>query len=102
MNKEEIKKLISEAIQKSYFRNSIKRASLFGSYIRREENKESDIDILVEFKPDAKIGFFEFARLQRFLGEAINKKVDLSTPESVSKFFRKEIIDEAEIIYEGR
>lgn len=102
MNKEQIKKMLLEAIKKSKFRDSIERASLFGSYARKEENKESDIDVLIEFKPDAKIGLFGFASLQRFLGESMGKKIDLLTPESLSRFFKEKVINESEIIYEER
>lgn len=101
MDKEQIKKSISEAIKTSSFKENIEKASLFGSYTRKEETKESDIDVLIEFKPNAKIGLFDFVRLQRFLGEAVGKKVDLLTPESISKFFREKVINESEIIYEG-
>ncbi|MBI5306392.1 nucleotidyltransferase family protein [Candidatus Wolfebacteria bacterium] len=101
INKEQIKKILSEAIKKSKFKDSVEKASLFGSYAREEENKESDIDVLIEFKPNVKIGLFEFVRFQRFLGESAGRKVDLLTPESISKFFRDKIIKEAEIIYEG-
>ena len=54
-------------MKKSKFRNSIEKVSLFGSCTREGENKESDIDVLIEFKSDAKIGLSEFARLQRML-----------------------------------
>lgn len=100
MDKEQIKKTLSEAIKNSKLKDSVEKASLFGSYSRGEENGKSDIDILIEFKPDAKIGLFEFVRFQRFLGESTGRKVDLLTPESVSKFFREKILNEAEIIYE--
>lgn len=101
MNKEQVKKSLLEAIKKSEFKESVGKVSLFGSYARGEENKESDIDVLIEFKPDTKIGLFKFVRLQRFLGESMGKKVDLLTPESISKFFKEKVVNEAEIIYEG-
>ncbi|MFA4890466.1 MAG: nucleotidyltransferase family protein [Candidatus Paceibacterota bacterium] len=102
MGKEEVKKRISEAIINDPAVNDIKRASLFGSYLRNEEKNNSDVDILVEFKPNAKIGFFEFVRIQRRLGEFIGKKVDLLTPDALSKFIREAVLNEAETIYEGR
>lgn len=101
MNKEQVKKNLSEAIKNSILKDSVEKAFLFGSYARGEEDKESDIDVLIEFKPDAKIGLFEFVRLQRFLGESAGRRVDLLTPESISKFFREKVLNEAEIIYEG-
>ncbi|MEK7574496.1 MAG: nucleotidyltransferase domain-containing protein [Patescibacteria group bacterium] len=100
MSKEQIKKTLFDAMKKSKFRNSIEKVSLFGSCTREGENKESDIDVLIEFKSDAKIGLFEFARLQRMLGKSVGKKVDLLTAESISKFFRDKVLKEAEIIYE--
>lgn len=102
MQKEEIKKRISEAIINDPTKDNIKKASLFGSYLRDEAKKESDVDILVEFKPAAIIGFFEFVRLQRRLSVFTGKKVDLLTPEAISKFLRKKILKEAEIVYEGK
>lgn len=100
--KEEIKKKILEAISNDPAKNNIKKASLFGSYLRDEAKINSDIDILVEFKPTAKIGLFEFVRLQRRLSDFIGKKVDLLTPEAISKFFKEKVTKEAEIVYGGK
>ena len=101
MNKEEIKSKIKEAIENEPAKKDIKKASLFGSYLHGEQTSESDVDLLFEFKPTAKIGLFELVRLQRRLGEFIGKKVDLLTPQSLSKFFREKVLAEAEDIYEG-
>ena len=51
------------------------RAGLFGSAARGEATEKSDIDILVEIKKP--IGLFEFVRLERKLGEALGRRVDL-------------------------
>jgi len=99
MKKEEIKKKIAEAISNDPKKSNIEKASLFGSYLRDEAKNNSDVDILVEFKPTAKIGFFEFVRLQRRLSDFIGRKVDLLTPEAISKFFREKVIKEAELVY---
>ncbi len=100
MNREEIKIKIKEAIERNPLRDDIQRVSLFGSYVNSAPKQDSDVDVLIEFKPTAKIGLFELVRLQRKLGEFIGKKVDLLTPQSLSKFFREQVIKEAEIIYE--
>ena len=102
MQKEEIKNKIAKAILNDQARDNIEKASLFGSYLRDEAGDNSDVDILVEFKPTAKIGFFEFVRLQRRLSDFIGKKVDLLTPEAISKFFREKVIKEAELVYGGK
>lgn len=47
----------------------VKALYLFGSVVRGDERQMSDIDLLVDFEDDARIGLFEFARLQRMLSE---------------------------------
>jgi len=53
----------------------IKEMSVFGSYVRNEQNAQSDIDILVEF--DTSIGFFDFIKAENYLTELLGRKVDL-------------------------
>ncbi len=77
----------------------IDRLSLFGSALRDELTPESDIDLLVEFVPDAKIGYFELAQHEIDLSELIGKKVDLRTPNELSRLFRQEVIESARLLY---
>ncbi|MBI2454117.1 MAG: nucleotidyltransferase family protein [Parcubacteria group bacterium] len=100
MNKELVKNEILEGIDKITLRKDIKRMSLFGSYLRNEQNKDSDVDLLIEFKPAAKVGLFGLSRLQNELEESLNAKVDLVTPDSLSRYFRSEVLSQAELIYE--
>ena len=98
--KEQIKKQIFETINNDpLLRDSIKKASLFGSYIHGKQNEKSDVDIVVEFKPNVQVGFFEFARIKRRINEGLEKKVDLLTSKSISKFFKNKVLKEAELIY---
>lgn len=53
------------------------KAWLFGSYSRGEENPDSDVDILVQYKPESKISLFGISRIMVELSELLNKKVDL-------------------------
>lgn len=80
----------------------MERVSLFGSYTNDSNAGDSDVDILVEFKPTAKVGFFELARLQRSFESVLERPVDLVTPESLSKFFRSDVLAQAEPIYEQK
>lgn len=68
---------------------------LFGSVVRSESTDKSDVDILVEFDPDARIGLFEFSRLQRMLSEILGCEVDLATPDSLHKSLKAQIMKEA-------
>lgn len=78
-------------------RNRIRRLALFGSVLRDDFGPESDVDVLVEFELDARVGFFELYDMEQELGRLLEgRKVDLNTSKSLSKFFRDEIVQEAE------
>jgi uncharacterized protein len=55
----------------------VAQVGIFGSYIRGEQTPISDIDILVEFNPDARFGLVKFCELENYLSETLNLKVDL-------------------------
>ena len=55
----------------------VDKAWLFGSFSRGEEREDSDVDILVQFNPDAVVGLFKYIRIMRELSELLNRKVDL-------------------------
>ncbi|MFO7614358.1 MAG: nucleotidyltransferase family protein [Bacteroidales bacterium] len=74
---------------------SVKSISVLGSVVRGEDRPGSDIDILVEFDPDARIGFFAFARLQRRLSDILGRPVDLVTPDALHKAMKSLILKEA-------
>lgn len=78
-------------------RNQIQRLSLFGSVLRDDFRADSDVDVLVEYEPDAPIGLFEMARQERELSGLLGRKVDLRTPEDLSRYFRQEVLAEAEV-----
>ena len=80
-------------------RSGIRRLSFFGSVLREDFGPESDVDVLVEFAPDAGVGLFEFVDLQRQLGDLLGRDVDLHTPASLSHFFREGVVDSAEVAY---
>jgi hypothetical protein len=74
---------------------SVRSFRVFGSIVRGQLRPTSDIDILVEFETDARIGLFEFARLQRRLSELLGRPVDLVTPAALHKSLRQRILSEA-------
>ncbi|MCD6352693.1 MAG: nucleotidyltransferase family protein [Proteobacteria bacterium] len=81
-------------------RNQITKMSLFGSALRDELQPDSDIDILVEFDKDHMPGLFDIAGMEIELSETIGRKVDLRTPEDLSRYFRDEVVKNAEVHYE--
>jgi predicted nucleotidyltransferase len=76
-------------------RFSVKSLYLFGSVARGESKEGSDVDILVEYEPDARVGLFQFVRLRRELSNILGCDVDLATPDSLHKELRDDILKEA-------
>ena len=80
-------------------RHHIRRLAIFGSALRDDFRPDSDVDILVEFEPGHIPGLFGMARLERELSALLGRKVDLRTPEDLSRYFRDEVLKEAEVQY---
>lgn len=81
-------------------RNGIRRLSLFGSVLTNRFSDSSDIDVLVEFRPDARIGFFRLAGIEEELSQLLGgRKVDLRTPMDLSRYFRDEVVRDAQVVY---
>ncbi len=82
-------------------RNYVTKLALFGSVLRDDFRRDSDIDMLVEFEPDRIPGFFSLARMERELSELLGgRKVDLRTPQDLSRYFRDRVVGDAKIQYE--
>jgi predicted nucleotidyltransferase len=82
----------------------ITKMSLFGSILRDDFNSNSDIDILIQFSPDARQGLFTLAKLKHKLEDITGRSIDIVVQESVensNNWIRKnEILTTAQIIYE--
>lgn len=70
----------------------VTRSSIFGSYVRGDNRKDSDIDILVDF-PKSK-GLFEFVGLQQKLEEVLGKKVDLGEYSSLKPRIKDSVLSQ--------
>ena len=79
-------------------RHHIARLALFGSVIRDDFQPESDIEVLVEFQPGIRVGL-AFIQMQDELSAVLGRTVDLHTPASLSKYFRDQVLREAEPLY---
>lgn len=83
-------------------RYPIRKLSLFGSILRADFAPESDIDVLVEFEPNAGIGYFELVQMQGELSAILGRSVDLLTPGGLSHHFRDDVVNSAQVIYEKK
>jgi predicted nucleotidyltransferase len=80
-------------------RNHIRKLSVFGSYLREDMRADSDIDILVEFDPDRIPGLIRLARMENELSSILGCKADMRTAENLSRYFRQEVLESAEVKY---
>ena len=83
-------------------KHHIRKLSLFGSAMRGELHPNSDIDLLVEFESGHVPGLITLAGMEIELTEMFGRKVDLRTPRDISRYFRDQVINTAEIQYEAR
>jgi len=75
----------------------VKKIGLFGSFVREQQSKDSDVDLLVEFEQGKKT-FKNFMRLAFLLENILKRRVELVTPESLSPYIRPYIVKEIEYV----
>ena len=73
------------------------KLGLFGSFVRNEQQTDSDIDIVVEFEPGKK-KLHSFLDMADYLEEIMARKVDLLTWEGMAEFVRKHVANEVEYV----
>lgn len=88
-----------EALRRYFSRKPVRRAYIFGSYVRNEADSASDIDILVELDHSRPIGMAFFTYKEE-LEQLLQTKVDLVTSEGLSRYIRPYIDREKVLIYE--
>ena len=90
---EEIKSEIRKSMPILRDKYKVKTISVFGSYVRGEQVKKGEIDILVDFSET--IDLFTFIELESFLSETIDMKVDLVMKDTLKPRIRDSILKEA-------
>ncbi|MBI4320453.1 MAG: nucleotidyltransferase family protein [Chloroflexi bacterium] len=88
-----------EAIRVICQRFRVRELALFGSALREDFRPESDVDLLVEFEPDAQVGFLTLARLQRELSATLGRQVDLVPKGGLKPIIRDAVLADAEVLY---
>ena len=97
------KKDIEDSIEESRVvlnRLGVKSIGLFGSFQRNEVKDDSDVDLLVEFHSGKK-SFDNFMELAFYLEDLFGRKVEIVTPQSLSKHIGPHILKEAELVYQS-
>lgn len=81
-------------------RHYIRKLALFGSVLRDDFRPDSDVDVLVEFEAGHVPGL-AFFTMQEELGRILGRKVDFNTPQFLSRYFREQVLKEAEVFYDA-
>ncbi|HNS19397.1 MAG TPA: nucleotidyltransferase family protein [Sedimentisphaerales bacterium] len=81
-------------------RHHILRLAIFGSALRDDFKPDSDVDILVDFEPGHVPGFFRLFDMEEELSTLFGgRKIDLRTPQDLSRYFRDRVVAQAEVQY---
>ncbi len=91
---EEIRQKLNQNLTQIKQQYHITELGIFGSYIRGEATENSDLDILVEFEPQARFGLFTFCELENYLSELLAIKVDLVMKDSLKPNIGNNILQE--------
>ncbi len=82
-------------------RHHIRRLALFGSTLRGGARPDSDVDLLVEFEPGEEPGLLRLAGIEAELSAMLGgRRVDLRTPQDLSRYFRDEVVSMAEVQFD--
>ena len=77
----------------------VRRLALFGSVFRDDFRTDSDVDVLVLFKPDARFGFMTLGHMKRELSTLFQRPVDLVPQEGLKPIIRESVLSSAEEVY---
>lgn len=88
-----------EKIEHFCNKHHIRKLSVFGSVLRDDFRSDSDVDVLVEFDPDHIPGLIKLAGMEFELSEILGRKVDIRTAQDLSRYFRQEVLNSAEVQY---
>jgi uncharacterized protein len=91
-----------KALERFCRHNNIEKLSLFGSVLRDDFNEQSDVDVLVRFKKGHVPGFFRLVEMEEELSVILGgRKADIRTSEDLSRYFRKEVVDNSLVQYDA-
>lgn len=91
---------ISKVIADYFATQPVVRAWLFGSYARGEQREDSDIDILVDFDENERVGLLRHIHIMNELQDILNKEVDLVTNGTLLPYAEKTANRDKKLIYE--
>jgi len=95
-SKEEVLKILKQELPYLKEKYKVKSIGMFGSYVRGEPKKSSDIDILVEFYDAPSL--LKFIEMENYLGEALETKVDLVIKDALKPAIGRHVLEEVVLV----
>lgn len=91
---EKIKATLAKHKQELSENYKIREIGVFGSYVKGNQRKQSDVDILVEFEASANLSLLDFIGLENYLSDLLGVKVDLVEKQTLKPRIGKHVLDE--------
>jgi len=88
-----------QSIRELCRRYHVRELAIFGSALRHDFSETSDIDLLVEFEPEARVGFLTLSKMQRELSTIFHRPVDLVPKGGLKPKIRGEVLSSAQVLY---
>lgn len=95
---DDVRKILSEHKKELRQKYRIKEIGVFGSYVRGEQKKKSDVDVLVEFEETSTLSLLDFIGLENYLGSLLGVKVDLVEKQTLKPRIGKRVLEESVIL----
>jgi hypothetical protein len=96
------KKGLGEKLAEICKKNDIAFLAMFGSFVRGEQSRKSDVDIAIEFDKSKRKTLLDLLRLEEELSKVFNRKVDLGVFSSLNPYIAEDVKKEMLVIYEKR
>lgn len=96
------KNVIEEKLAKACDKNDVVFLAVFGSFVRGEQNKKSDIDIAIEFDKNKRKSLLDLVHLENELRNIFKRKVDLGIFSSINPHIIEDVKKEMQVVYEKR
>ena len=102
MSKDDIKRAVCKAMETMPHKEAIDRVRLFGSQLHGDAKPTSDVDLLIDLNGKLPICFFALFDIQEAFKKQLGKDVDVVPSKSLSKYFRDDVLKEAQLLYEQK
>ena len=93
------KKGLEKKLLKVVESNNIVFMGIFGSYIRGEQRKRSDVDIAIRFKEGSRKSLLDLVEVELELGKVFGRKIDLGEVDALNVHIKDEILNSLKVIY---